>query len=213
VERLDGENRALKAQVQAVQHALLGQGPLMGFLLAYDRLDEASDPLMGRQISGGSSPHPFDRPMPHISTSRARELQRLVDRAVGPLVDAISDFFNEDRLPRGVCLACGGVADRSGRPPSRRLLAERFLRDNLSAPVRAAHMFAAAVSHGISRQTLLRAAESVGVVRFDEGGERWWRLQDSAGFCEDCSVPCSEGHLCFCCRESGQVEHARRGSD
>ena len=180
VERLDGENRALKAQVQAVQHALLGQGPLMGFLLAYDRLDEASDPLMGRQIEAGSRPHPYDRPMPHVSTARARELQRRVDRALRPLSDVIVDFFNGDRLPHRVCLACGDPA-RTGRPPSRRLMAERFLAANLSGPVREEHLRAAAESHGISRQTLRRAADVLGVVGFDEGGERWWRLTEEAG--------------------------------
>jgi len=179
VERLDGENRALKAQVQAVQHALLGEGPLLGFLLAYDRLDEASDPLMGRQIEGGSRPHPYDRPMPHVSTARARDLQRKVDRALRPLADVMVDFFNDDRVPQGVCLACGGDADRSGRPPNRRLAAQSFLRENLAVPVREEHLRSAAEQHGISRQTLRRAADVLGVTRFDEGGDRWWRLEQT----------------------------------
>ena len=30
-------------------------------------------------------------------------------------------------------------------------------------------------------------------------------------FCEDCSVVCTEAYPCFCCRETGQIEHERMG--
>jgi hypothetical protein len=174
-QNLAGENRALKQQLEAVTHARLSNGPLLRFLLAYDQLDQQSEPLQGRPYETASSPHPYDRPLPYVATMRSRDLQGRVDRALGPLADRITDFLNGDPTPgRGECLACGGRV--GGRPPTARLRAVRFLQQCLDKPMREEHLLAAARQHGVSRQTLRRAADELRVARFDEEGERWWAL-------------------------------------
>ena len=168
-----------RRQVEAVQHALLSSGPLIRFLKLYDELDGAAEPLTGRQLERSTRPHPYDRPMPHISTVEARRTERQVDRAVGRLSDRIADFLNgESRFGDGMCLACG-QADRRGRPADRRRMAEQFLRLNLaSGPVVEEHMRCAASGLGFSRQTLRRAAETLGVRRSLTDGQWCWQLED-----------------------------------
>ena len=182
-DKLEGALREARRRADAMQHALLSTGPLTRLLRLYDDLDGAADPMHGRQIEGGSAPHPFDRPMPHLSTKDARELQRVVDRNLFRVCDVIADWLNttDERrgVSRGVCPGCGGPVDRSGRPPTRRVLARQFLEQNLLAgAVREDHVRAAAVTVGIARDTLKRAAQELQVHRFEEAGAWWWQLSE-----------------------------------
>jgi len=189
VKQMQESRRAVRAeaalaearrQVEAVQHALLSSGPLIRFLKLYDQLDGAAEPLTGRQLERSTRPHPYDRPLPHISTVDARRTERQVDRAVGRLSDRIADFLNgECRFADGMCLACG-QADRQGRPAYRRRMAEQFLKVNLaSGPVAEEHVRCAASGLGFSRQTLRRAADRLGVRRCLEDGQWCWQLEDT----------------------------------
>lgn len=177
--RAEGTVRELQKQLDAVQHALLSTGPLMRFLLLYDDLDQAADPLKGRPVETGTQQHPFDRPMPHISTYEARELQRMMDRALHRMSDLAADFFNdhEHRIRTGVCVGCGGPIDRSGRPPNRRRLARIFLETNLDgAPQPADVMWAACQQAGLARNTVRRAADELRICRYWQDGRQWWQL-------------------------------------
>ena len=165
-----------RRQVEAMQHALLSTGPLVRFLKLYDQLDQAAEPLTGRQFERSTPPHPFDRPMPHISTVQARRTLGLADRAIGRLCDQIADFLNGESRPGPVCLCCGRP-DRTGRPPLRRRQATSFLQANLTGPVPEELIVMAAQQQGISRSTLNRAARECGVVRSDTDGQRIWRLE------------------------------------
>jgi len=178
-DRAEAALRAAQRSVEAVQRALLSTGPLMRFLRLYSDLDQAAEPLAGRQVESASPPHPFDRPMPHLSTLEARHLQQMADRALHRMCDVIADFFNENRAPNRVCLACGGPVDRTGRPPSRRRAAMQFLRTNLAGgPIPEEIILQAARVGEISRSTLRRAADELGVGRVLEDGQWWWKLPE-----------------------------------
>jgi hypothetical protein len=179
-ERAENALREAQKQVEAVQHALLSTGPLRRLLSLYDTLDSAADPVPGRQVEGGSAPHPFDRPMPYLSTRDARDLQRAVDRTLFRVCDVIADWFNSEThaAPRGLCLGCGGPVDRTGRPPNRRAMARLFLEKNLQGgqPVSEETVRWAARHLGIARDTLRRASQELQVRRFEQDGQWWWQL-------------------------------------
>jgi hypothetical protein len=181
-DRLEAALREAQKRNEAVEHALLSTGPLRRLLRLYDDLDLAADPMKGRSVEGGGGQHPFDRPMPHLSTVEARELQRIVDRALFRICDVVADWLNssEPKVLRNVCPGCGGQTDRSGRPPNRRLMARLFLEKNLQGggPVSEETVRWAAQSLGIARDTLRRAADELRVRRFEADGVWWWQLKE-----------------------------------
>lgn len=180
LERLKGENRQLKADLERYRRAVLNGGALTRLVRLYDDLSLAADPLKGRPVETSAAQHPFDRPLLYLSTHMARAQLHVVDRALHRVADWIDRTMDEgERSPAGdACPACGGRTDGQGRPPNRRRLARVFLERNLGAgPVRQEFLFCAARTVGVALSTLRRAADELGVQRFDEDGERWWRLE------------------------------------
>lgn len=181
--RAEKAERALREsqrQVEPVQRALLSDGPVFSFLVEYDRLDMAAEPLHGRRVESGGVPHPCDRPLPYLSTRDARAMKRRVDRAVGALLSELTDWLNGERPPAGRCLCCGGTVDRSGRPPVRRRAAETRLIALLSDG-RLPERVVLGQMAGVPRSTLRRAAEELGVGRVLEGGVWFWQLPEQFG--------------------------------
>ena len=182
LERLEGENRQLKADVERYQRAVLNGGPLPRLIRLYDDLSLAADPMRGRPVETSAQQHPFDRPLPYLSTHMARQHLRVIDHAVRRLADWVDRTMDEsERSPAGdACPACGGRVDRQGRPPNRRTMARLFLEKNLQAgPIRQEIIVCAAQTVGVALSTLRRAADEIGVLRFDEQGERWWQLPET----------------------------------
>lgn len=180
-DRAESALRAAQRKLEAVEHARLGGGPILRLLRLYDDLDLAADPVKGRTVEAGGAAHPFDRPMPHLSTLEARELQRTVDRALFRVCDVIADWLNSTDQTRGirrdVCPGCGGPVNRTGRPAKRRQAAVLFLQLNLKhGPQPEETVLAAARQLDISRDTLRRAAKDAQVTVFDQDGLRCWRL-------------------------------------
>jgi hypothetical protein len=178
-ERLEGENRQLKADLARHCRAVLNGGALTRLVRLYDDLSLQADPVKGRPVETSAAQHPFDRPVPYLSTQTARAQLHVVDRALHRVADWIDRQMDESEAsPRDdACPACGSRVDRQGRPPNRRRLARLFLEKNLQgAPVRQEHVLYAAQTVGVAASTLRRAADELGVVRFEEDGERWWRL-------------------------------------
>jgi hypothetical protein len=185
IERLEGENRALKADLERYRRASLNGGSLTRLVRLYDDLALAADPVRGRAVESSSSQHPFDRPLPYLASQTARAQLHIVDRAVHRLADWIDRQMDDtERKPPGdACPACGGRVDRQGRPPNRRRMARLFLEKNLQggSAFRDDTIRWAATQLGISKDTLRRAADELGVRRWCEDNVWWWQLQQGEG--------------------------------
>lgn len=180
LDRIRGENRALKERVALYERADLAGSQLVGYLRAYADLLLASDPLKGRPTESSSPAHPFDRPLPYLALSRVSAVLDSHERALRRMRAQAQQALEEDSPPpsRDACPACGGQVDRTGRPPNRRAMAALFLQVNLQGgqPQREEAIRAAAQQLGISRQTLRRAADQLRVRRYAEEHEWWWQL-------------------------------------
>jgi hypothetical protein len=175
-------------RAEAAQHEMLRElerhqlvrhtsGPMMRLQRLYADLLLASDPVRGRPIETSTPQHPFDRPLPYVSTQSARSRLRMVDHALHRVGDTIAAFFDENE--RGVpdcCPACGGRVDGLGRPPNRRRQAREFLESLLQAERSEDTVRTAAQKLGIARSTLRRAADELGVIRVQLDGTSTWRL-------------------------------------
>lgn len=176
-DRAEGANRELRRDLERFEAVALASVPMSRLLRLYADLLLASDPLRGRPLESSTPQHPFDRPLPYLSTQSARSRLRLVDRALYRLSDSVAVFFDEGERGSPVCCpVCGGRVDERGRPPNRRRQARIFLEKNLVEAQPEDTVRSAAQMLDISRSTLLRAADELGVIRFDEGGRRWWRI-------------------------------------
>jgi len=179
IERLEGENRQLKTDLARYSRATLNGSPLVRLVRLYDDLCLAADPVKGRPVETGGGQHPFDRPLVYLHTQKARGLQQVADRALRRLTEWIDRQMDdsEQKPAADACPACGGRVDRQGRPPNRRRAARLFLEKSLAAgPVRCDVLAQAASQVGVTLSTMRRAADDMGVVRYDEGGDRWWGL-------------------------------------
>jgi hypothetical protein len=181
LEKLEAVTREQRAQLERVGRASIDDPEFSRLVKLYSDLALAADPMKGRPTESGGSCHPDDRPLIYLATQKARQRKRQVDRGVRGLSRFIDQSMDESEPdpPGDACPCCGSQVDRQGRPPNRRRLARLFLEQNLQAgPVREEHVRAAAQSQSvaIAQSTLRRAADELGVVRFDEDGMRWWRL-------------------------------------